>query len=485
MFMEGLVLSNRYRLLSKLGEGGMGSVWRADDLVLRTPVAVKLIDPAIATSVEATERFKREAQAAAALRSSHVVQILEYGVEGDTPFIAMEMLEGESLAGRLSKVSSLPPWEVAKILGQVGKALSLAHQRGVVHRDLKPDNVFLAREGDEEIAKVLDFGIAKATGSMSTSGGMQTRTGAMLGTPYYMSPEQMQGKRTVDHRTDIWSLGIIAVECLTGHRPFDAPTLGGLAVAICTESVPPPSSMGSVPPGFDAWFARTVHRDPDMRYSSVSEAVSALVAVCQGQLLPSVAQVPTASAAQAPLAPATAPGSIGSFSQGLPTNASLGLTPGPTSKTIPGVTSARRIWGMVAIAVVLVFTGIAGFFALRQTAAIEPSSEPEAEVGVAAAPEAPKPAAPPRVDPHPSPPPVPATLSSAAASVDAGLPEPPKPRTRPTVRRSTPRRARPVPPRPEPGKPKPVPAPPEPSAPVKPKVSSPPAQQSAEERLGF
>lgn len=279
---KGLVLAKRFRLVAKLGEGGMGSVWRADDLTLDSQVAVKLIDPNIAGSTEALGRFKREAQAAAALRSVHVVQILDHGfdVENGLPFIAMELLEGESLAARLTRLKRLPAMDTADILSQVARALTRAHEKGIVHRDLKPDNIFLVRESENEIAKVLDFGIAKRTGVLGNTGGVKTNTGAMLGTPYYMSPEQALGQSTIDHRTDIWSLGIIAYECLTGMRPFDKETLGALLMAICNEPLPVPSTVAPVPAGFDAWFAKVAARKPEERFTSAAEATAELRVVC-------------------------------------------------------------------------------------------------------------------------------------------------------------------------------------------------------------
>jgi len=258
----------------------MGAVWRAEHLTLGTHVAIKLIDPSIANSEEALARFRREAQAAAELSSAHVVHIMDYGVDNGIPYIAMELLIGESLGDRLQRQGHLVPGEVAEIFTQVGRALARAHQKDIIHRDLKPDNIYLVKEGDDEIAKVLDFGIAKKIGLKATSTGVKTQTGAMLGTPYYMSPEQARGQGNVDHRTDIWSLGIIAYECLTGTRPFNGATLASLLVSICTDELPVPSSVAPVPPGFDAWFARAATRDLQARFQSVSDAVAQLRQVC-------------------------------------------------------------------------------------------------------------------------------------------------------------------------------------------------------------
>jgi serine/threonine-protein kinase len=272
-------LLGRYRVLSKLGQGGMGSVWRAEHVELGTHVALKLMDPAIAQHPEAAARFKREAYSAASLRSRHVVQIIDYGVDAGTPYIAMELLEGESLGDRLAREPQLSPGMTAWVLLQTGKAMARAHEAGLVHRDLKPDNIFIAVDSGDEIVKVLDFGIAKSAHNPEL-GGLQTQTGTMLGTPYYMSPEQASGRRTVDHRTDIWALTVITYECLVGRRPFEGNSLGELILAVCSDAAPVPSAAAPVPAGFDEWFARGTARDPGLRYQSVAEQMNDLSAIC-------------------------------------------------------------------------------------------------------------------------------------------------------------------------------------------------------------
>lgn len=281
MNWEGTVLGGKYALVAKLGQGGMGSVWRAEHIQLRSPVAVKLIDAQIVENPEALARFMREAQSAAALRSPHVVQILDYGADRGVPYIAMELLEGESLAQRLLRVGRLAPGQAAHILTHVGRAIGKAHEAGVVHRDLKPDNIFICHNDDEEVAKVLDFGIAKSSsGAFGVPTGSATRTGAILGTPYYMSPEQAEGTKSVDHRTDVWALGVIAYECLVGQRPFESEALGGLLLAICTRPLPVPSQLADVPAGFDAWFAKACARDLSERFQSAREAAGELRQIC-------------------------------------------------------------------------------------------------------------------------------------------------------------------------------------------------------------
>jgi eukaryotic-like serine/threonine-protein kinase len=271
----GHVLRGRYRLEAQLGAGGMGTIWRAQDLVLNAPVAVKVVDRTAVPDEETLSRFMREAQSAATLRSPHVVQILDHGLDGKVPFMAMELLEGENLAQRIKRVKRLSPQETARVLSHIGRAIGRAHEAGIVHRDLKPENVFLVKNEDEEIAKVLDFGVAKVE-RHALSEGTRTRTGSILGTPFYMSPEQAQGNRAVDSRSDLWSMGVIAFECLTGKRPFYSDGLGDLVLAICVREIPQPSAIASVPIGFDAWWNRAVARDPEKRFQSAKELTESL-----------------------------------------------------------------------------------------------------------------------------------------------------------------------------------------------------------------
>lgn len=256
----------------------MGAVWSARHVQLTSDVAIKLMSPAIAAQPEALQRFLREARSAARLSSLHVVKVFDYGVDGRTPFIAMELLAGESLRQRLDRDRVLAPATVLRLMRHAGRALSKAHAEGIVHRDLKPENLFITRE-EEEILKVLDFGVAKLASPSSGQPSTSTRTGAVLGTPFYMSPEQARGIRAVDHRSDLWALGVIAYECLLGALPFDSAAFGDLVLKICTLPAPVPSSVGSVPEGFDAWFARAVEREPDQRFQSVDEMLEALQAV--------------------------------------------------------------------------------------------------------------------------------------------------------------------------------------------------------------
>ncbi|HYQ27345.1 MAG TPA: serine/threonine-protein kinase [Polyangiaceae bacterium] len=331
--METQVLAGRYRLDRQLGKGGMGSVWLAEHLTLNSWVAVKLMDPSIASTVEGAERFKREAQAAASLRSAHVVQVLDYGVHENTPFLVMELLQGQSLADCLEREKRLSPERAVSVITQVARAIGRAHASGIVHRDLKPDNIFLIREDDQELAKVLDFGIAKATGPRFS--GMETRTGVTMGTPHYMSPEQVEGKKALDHRSDLWSLAVIACECMTGARPFDGETFGELLLNICARPIVPPSRQGFFLPGFDEWFAKGANRDPLLRFASAQELAAGLSDVVSGRVQPVLLSAPQANgpAATLPMDPPTGPFTGGGIARAMTasgsTTGAVGISPHP------------------------------------------------------------------------------------------------------------------------------------------------------------
>jgi len=253
----------------------MGSVWLAEHTTLKSEVAVKLIDSELGKMPQLRARFLREAQLAARIKSAHVVQVHDHGVTEDgQPYIAMEYLVGCSLRDRLDERHRLPAGETARIVSHVCRALSRAHEAGLVHRDLKPENIFLSKESDDEIVKVLDFGVAKASDALSDSGIEPTRTGALLGTPFYMSPEQAQGLKTLDYRTDLWAMGVVVFECLTGSRPFSASALGPLIGKILAGPIPVPSETAPearLSREIDAWVLKAMARDPKGRFASARE----------------------------------------------------------------------------------------------------------------------------------------------------------------------------------------------------------------------
>jgi hypothetical protein len=260
-------------LLSLLSEGGMGAVWVAEHRKLRTEVAVKLISANLASDPSARARFEREGTSASRVKSPHVVQTLDYGVtpEGH-PFIVMELLVGRDLRARLLGTCGLPPDETVLITEQLAHALSQAHEQGIVHRDLKPSNVFLCESARTPVVKLLDFGIAKET---RLEAGLTT-TGT-IGTPFYMSPEQLTGEGPIDHLCDVWAIGVLVFEMLTGERPFSGTTAGALALAIHTYALPSVRAIvPSLPEAVDTWFSRACARDRKRRFSSAAEAARGL-----------------------------------------------------------------------------------------------------------------------------------------------------------------------------------------------------------------
>jgi serine/threonine protein kinase len=274
------LIAGKYKILKMLGRGGMGSVWEGQHVSLGTRVAIKFIDSDHAHSTDARARFETEAKSAASLQSKYAIQIYDHGVTEDgRPYMVMEFLSGEPLDKRIERIPQLPLTEVARIIQQVSRGLAKAHEKGIIHRDLKPENIYLVVDDDEggEIAKVLDFGIAKLRGDGQLGLSSGTRTGAILGTPYYMSPEQARGLKDIDHRSDLWSLGVIAYRCAVGRLPFDGESVGDLLVKICTSPVPVPSHLNpALPQMFDGWFAKALERDPNGRFSSAAELAESL-----------------------------------------------------------------------------------------------------------------------------------------------------------------------------------------------------------------
>ncbi len=301
-FAAGQVIADRYALERELGRGAMGSVWAAHDRRLRRQVAVKLLMRHADRLTVA--RFEREATAVARMRSAHIVEVYDYGVEAGTPFIVMELLEGVSLRTLTKQSAGLPLAEVADIVSQIADALTVAHDHGIVHRDLKPANVFVCQDVRRRVVKVFDFGVAKAygDGSMSTEA---TTEGTIIGTPRYMSPEQVRGDKDVDHRSDIWALGVIAYELLCGRQPFTADNVGELIADILKSGFARATTLVSgLPPAIDAFFARALAKDPAARYASAAELAAHFGAIALGKAPAALASLPVeAEAAPGGFAP--------------------------------------------------------------------------------------------------------------------------------------------------------------------------------------
>jgi serine/threonine-protein kinase len=284
-----VLLDGKYQLVRCLGQGGMGEVWEAEHAKLGRRVAIKFIHAEAAQNEAVLQRFQNEARASAKLQSRFIVQVIDDGVDqGGRPYIVMEKLSGESLGDRLGRDRTLEVEAVRQILRDVCRGLSVAHEAGIVHRDLKPDNIFLHRgpDDDHETAKLVDFGIAKISEGALGPGQSTTQTGSLLGTPLYMSPEQARGAKPIDARTDIWSLGVVAYECLTGDVPFRGSTVGDIAIHICLSPHEPPSARRpGLPAALDGWVSRALAKDKNYRFSSVTEMFAAFERALAGELI--------------------------------------------------------------------------------------------------------------------------------------------------------------------------------------------------------
>ncbi len=278
----GDVIAAKYRLERLLKQGGMGAVWIATHLGLDERVALKFMDPRRVSSTEARIRFTREAKAAAQIRSKNIVQILDHGVDAGVPYIAMELLAGEDLGVRLRRAGRLSIGEASTLLDDIGHALDRAHAAGIVHRDLKPENIFLAKDGDHEIPKILDFGIALEVQEDASDDSAMTQEGVILGTPYFMSPEQVRGRTNIDHRSDLWSMGVILFRAITGIRPFGRGAPADVIVQICSDPIPRASVVArDLPDEVDRFFEKALARDVAKRFSSAKEMAVAFAEIAR------------------------------------------------------------------------------------------------------------------------------------------------------------------------------------------------------------
>ncbi len=268
---------DRYEVGPRLGSGGFGTVYRARHTILGTQVALKVLSPQHATSPEIVQRFLREAKAAASVGSPHIVTVHDAGVVEGVPFLAMELLEGEDLEGRIARAGALPMADAIEIALQVLEALDAAHARGIVHRDMKPANVFLTQRAGQPFVKLLDFGISKI---VEPEQRRLTQTGAMLGTPAYMAPEQIVDMRGVDARADLYAVAIILFEALTGRLPYPSDTFAELMARVTgAEAVPLERYLPSAPPALSAVIARGMRHEPAQRFASAAEMARALAEV--------------------------------------------------------------------------------------------------------------------------------------------------------------------------------------------------------------
>jgi serine/threonine protein kinase len=290
-FVAGATIAGRFRLERALGEGGMGLVWAAVHTITRKPVALKFLKRSASAAPGAVERFLREARAACAVRHPSIVDVHDvFLLEDGSPVMVMDLLTGETFADRLAGGGAMPLADVASIMVHVCAAVACAHALGIVHRDLKPENIFLARTYRGMEVKVLDFGIAKLTsfeGDAAHTGGT-TGTGDILGTPFYMAPEQLFGEKDVDHRADIWALGIILYEALVGTLPTRADNIGQIVKIVTTSGIPPIGErVPDLPAPVVELVTRMLSRDRAQRPADVGEVLSTLSAYTDEPFFPS------------------------------------------------------------------------------------------------------------------------------------------------------------------------------------------------------
>jgi serine/threonine-protein kinase len=393
-----------YRVLERIGHGGMGEVWLAEHALLKRRAAIKLLRPAFSNNEEMVTRFFNEARAATAISDPGIVQIFDFGHHEDIAYIVMELLEGETLDARRERVGMMPVDDALRFARQVATSLGAAHARQIVHRDLKPENIFLVRDPEVpggERAKILDFGIAKLTHDEVA---LKTQTAAVMGTPMWMSPEQCRGAGGVDQRSDIYSLGCVLYLLVTGNPPFEADGFGELFAKHMYEAPRPPTHLNTtLPLDVEAVILRCLAKDPAARYANGAELAAALDAAHK-------------RASQSALVPPTI--------YTIPPPQQQRQQKFTTLSAAASVIAApppRRNMGLVMLGL----GGIAVAVAIVTFAVLRPSSESKKPAAPAIAPAAaPIPTPPPS---EPAPPPViePATTATAQVS------EPPAPKAKP------------------------------------------------------
>ena len=267
-----------FRVISLLGEGGMGRVYLAEHVVIGRRAAIKVLAAEIADNEDLVSRFFTEARAVNDIRHPNIVEVTDFGTFGKLPYIVMELLDGETLEGRLARVRMLDATSAARVVAQVSAAVGAGHDHGMVHRDLKPANIFLRNHPDyPDFVKVLDFGIAKLVAS-DRNVQHHTEMGALIGTPAYMSPEQCLGDTHLDHRSDIYSLGVVLYQMITGRLPFTAETAGRLIMSHVQEPPPPPQSLNpAISAAMSAIILRAMAKKPDQRFASMREFRDAIL----------------------------------------------------------------------------------------------------------------------------------------------------------------------------------------------------------------
>ncbi len=370
---EGTILAGKYRVERVLGRGGMGVVVAATHMQLDQRVALKFLLPDALDNGEVVERFSREARAAVKIQSEHVARVIDVGqLDNGLPYMVMEYLQGSDLSATLRAQDRLPIEDAVEYVLQACEAIAQAHALGIVHRDLKPANLFLTTRPDGTMSiKVLDFGISKLTVPGASSGPEMslTRTSAIMGSPTYMSPEQLKASRDVDARADIWALGVVLFELLTGSTPFEAETMPMLCAAILTD---PPATVRAfrpeVPADLEKVILRCLEKRPDVRFANVAELAAALAVHAPKRARLSAERcariLKTAGIQTAPLAPALSdPPKVEPPPADVAVSTAAAWSHAETGGAAPTPRSSRV--GKAAIAAVIATAGVAAVAALR------------------------------------------------------------------------------------------------------------------------
>jgi serine/threonine-protein kinase len=378
------VIAGKYRVDRVLGKGGMGVVVAAQHIALDTRVAIKFLLDAEA-SQEAHERFAREARAAAKISNEHVARVLDVGeLENGAPYMVMELLDGSDLSAVLTGQGPLPTDLAVDFVLQACEAIAEAHSLGIVHRDLKPSNLFCLRRPDgSPCIKVLDFGISKLVSGSGSGGVPMTATHALMGTPMYMSPEQMKSSRDVDGRTDIWALGVILFELLSGRVPFGGDTLPEVCLNVVSS---PPPSLGElrrdVPAGLQVAVLRCLAKNRDERFSSVAELARALAPFAPPRAAISVERIRgmlDASSGWNREATVAAPSIVRPSNPSSRGGTSQTIDPSGASRGDGSTRGRRRSWAVAAgVAVMLLAASSVVYWRHSSTLPLAPAARPPA-----------------------------------------------------------------------------------------------------------